>query len=114
MQPLTIARSLNYTTRLKSDLARLKGLEEVKNEFLGVRNLVLIDCESSFHSCKFGSHIMKYIELMDTLTSADPSSSHACLPFKDSGAILIIKSGNTAEILNAGLFFIKFNLVWFI
>lgn len=101
-QPQAIARSLNYGARLTSDSARLKGLEEIKNEFLGVKNLVLLGCGSSFHACQFGSHIMKHLELMDTVTSADPSSSQVYLPFKNPGAILISESGETTEILAAG------------
>jgi glucosamine--fructose-6-phosphate aminotransferase (isomerizing) len=45
---------------------------------------------------------MKHLELMDTVTTIDPSSSSVYLPFKSPGAILISESGATSEILAAG------------
>ena len=101
-QPQAVARAINYGARLTSDSAKLKGLEEIKDTFLSVKNLLLVGCGSSFHACQFGSHIMKQLQLMDTVTSVDPSSSFNLIPTISPGAILISQSGETSEILLAG------------
>ena len=101
-QPQSVARAISYGARLTTDSARLKGLEEMKDIFLSVKNLVLIGCGSSFHACQFGGHIMRQLELMDTVTAIDPSSSYNYLPYLSPGAILISESGETAELLKVG------------
>ena len=99
-QPQAIARSLNYGARLTSDGAKLKGLEEMKEVFLKVKNLILLGCGSSFHACQYGSHIMKSLNLMDTVISVDATSPFN-VPYIDPGAILISESGETQEIIDA-------------
>lgn len=100
-QPEAIARAINFGARLTSDSTKLKGLEEIKNDLLSVKNLVLIGCGSSFHCCQFGSHIMKSLNLMDTVTTMNPSSSFHSLPYINPGAIAISGPGNTAETIAA-------------
>ena len=101
-QPQSVARAISYGARLTTDSARLKGLEEMKIPFLSVKNLVLIGCGSSFHACQFGSHIMRQLELMDTITTLDPSTNCNFLPHLSPGAILISESGETSELLSLG------------
>ena len=100
-QPQSIARAISFGARLTSDSARLKGLEEIKEQFLSVKNLMLIGCGSSFHCCQFGSHIMKSLNLMDTVLPVDPSSSFNSIPTVVPGAIIISESGETREVLDA-------------
>lgn len=100
-QPQSVARAINYGARLTNDSAKLKGLEEIKEQFLSVKNLMLIGCGSSFHACQFGSHIMKHLQLMDTVITIDPSSNFNLIPSISPGAIFISQSGETQEILNA-------------
>jgi glutamine---fructose-6-phosphate transaminase (isomerizing) len=98
-QPQSIARAINYGARLTTDSAKLKGLEEIKDSFLSVKNLAIMGCGSSFHACQFGSHIIKYLNLMDTVIPMDPSGSYTTLPYASPGAILISESGETPEIV---------------
>lgn len=100
-QPQAIARSIAYGARLTSDGAKLKGLEEIKDSFLGVKNIMLLGCGSSYHACQFGSHVLKSLDLMDTVQSLDPGNSFNTIPYISPGAILISESGETKEIINA-------------
>ena len=109
-QPQSVARAISYGARLTTDSAKLKGLEEMKDLFLSVKNLVLLGCGSSFHACQFGSHIMHQLELMDTVTTIDPSSSFNLLPSISPGAILISESGETTEMLRVGAELISQNV----
>lgn len=100
-QPQAIARSISYGARLTTDSAKLKGLEEMKEAFLGVKNIMLMGCGSSYHACQFGSHILKSLQLMDTVQSVDPANSFNSIPFYSPGAIIISESGETKEIIDA-------------
>ena len=86
---------------MTSESAKLKGLEEIKDSFLSVENLILLGCGSSYHACQYGSHIMKSLHLMDTVISINPGSSTNSIPYINPGAILISESGETAEIVEA-------------
>ncbi|OMJ82701.1 hypothetical protein SteCoe_16523 [Stentor coeruleus] len=109
-QPQAIARSISYGARLTTDSAKLKGLEEMKEAFLGVKNVMLLGCGSSYHACQFGSHILKSLQLMDTVQSIDPADSFNSIPYYNPGAIIISESGETKEIIDAARKCIENNL----
>ena len=99
-QPESISRALNFGARLKSDSARLGGLEEIRDKMLDVQNLVLMGCGSSLHACFLGEFLMKKLRVLNTVQSIDGSEmNEMSLPKYKPGVIAISQSGETRDVV---------------
>mmetsp|Transcript_1177 Transcript_1177/g.1890 ORF Transcript_1177/g.1890 Transcript_1177/m.1890 type:complete len:667 (+) Transcript_1177:19-2019(+) len=100
-QPEAIARALNHGARLTQDSAKLGGLDEIKEKFLGVENLVLLGCGTSEFASLFGSHILKHLRILNTVQVIDGSEmTEYDIPKQNPGVIAISQSGETRDIVN--------------
>jgi glucosamine--fructose-6-phosphate aminotransferase (isomerizing) len=99
-QPESISRAMNYGARLTIDSARLGGLEEIKEKFLQVKNLILLGCGTSLHACQFGAHLFSSLKLMNTVQAIDGSEMYLkSLPKQGAGIIAISQSGETRDVV---------------
>lgn len=99
-QPESISRAMNYGARLSLDNARLGGLEEIKDEFLKVKNLILLGCGTSLHACQFGAQLFSTLNLMNTVQAIDGSEMNIdSLPRSSAGVIAISQSGETRDVV---------------
>ncbi|OMJ66331.1 hypothetical protein SteCoe_36847 [Stentor coeruleus] len=99
-QPESISRAMNFGARLKVDSARLGGIEEIKDKFLDVKNLILMGCGTSLHACLFGEYLMKTFRVMNTVQTIDGSEMNEdSLPRYKPGVIAISQSGETRDVV---------------
>ena len=99
-QPESISRAMNYGARLTPDSARLGGLEEIKDSFLAIRNLLLIGCGTSLHACYFGAFLFRSLNLMNTVQAIDGAEmNEETIPKCDAGVIAISQSGETRDVV---------------
>lgn len=99
-QPESISRAMNYGARLSVDSARLGGLEEIRDRFLQVKNLILLGCGTSLHACQFGVHLFNSLKLMNTVQAIDGSEMYLkSLPKQGAGVIAISQSGETRDVV---------------
>lgn len=99
-QPESISRAMNYGSRLTLDNARLGGLEEIKDKFLEVKNLILLGCGTSLHACQFGVHLFSALKLMNTVQAIDGSEmNNESIPKTAAGVIAISQSGETRDVV---------------
>lgn len=99
-QPESISRAMNYGARLKPDSARLGGLEEIKESFLDVKNMLLIGCGTSLHACFYGVFLFKALQLMNTVQAIDGSEmNEETIPKSSAGVIAISQSGETRDVV---------------
>jgi glucosamine--fructose-6-phosphate aminotransferase (isomerizing) len=99
-QPEAVARALNYGARLLKDGAKLRGLDEVKDQMLAVKNLMMIGCGTSYHAGLFGSHIFKQLGILNTVQVIDGSEFvESDIPLEKPGTIAISQSGETYDVI---------------
>ncbi|CAG9330146.1 unnamed protein product [Blepharisma stoltei] len=99
-QPESAARALNYGARLTQDSARLKGLDEIEDEFLKVRNLLLVGCGTSLHAAQFGAQLIRYMGILNTVQAIDGSELTSYdIPSDHPGVIAISQSGETRDVV---------------
>jgi glucosamine--fructose-6-phosphate aminotransferase (isomerizing) len=99
-QPEAVARALNYGARLVKDTAKLRGLEEVKDQMLEVKNLILLGCGTSLHAGLFGAYIFKQLGVLNTVQAIDGSEfTEPDIPQEKPGVIAISQSGETYDVI---------------
>lgn len=99
-QPEAVARALNYGARLMKDTTKLRGLEEIKDQMLEVKNLILLGCGTSLHAALFGAHIFKQLGVLNTVQAVDGSEfTEPDIPKEKPGVIAISQSGETYDVL---------------
>ena len=99
-QPESISRAMNYGARLKPDSARLGGLEEIRDSFLAIKNILLIGCGTSLHACYFGAFLFNFLHLMNTVQAIDGAEmNEEAIPKCDAGVIAISQSGETRDVV---------------
>lgn len=99
-QPESVARAMNFGARLTRDSAKLKGLDEIKDEFLRIQNLVLIGCGTSLHAAMFGTHVFKHMDIFNTVQALDGSeTTDYDIPKENPGIIAISQSGETRDVV---------------
>ena len=100
-QPAAVARAMNFGARLTPDSAKLGGLEEIREVFTKVENLVLLGCGTSEFACLFGSHIIKHMGMLNTVQVRDGSEMTAYdVPQENPGVIAISQSGETRDVVH--------------
>lgn len=110
-QPESVARAMNYGARLTRDSAKLGGLEEIKEQFLKIKNLVLIGCGTSLHAAMFGAHLIKSMEILNTVQALDGSETNMVdIPKDAPGIIAISQSGETRDVVEPLSKLIKFGI----
>lgn len=99
-QPEAVARALNYGARLLKDGAKLRGLDEVKEQMLAVKNLVMVGCGTSYHAGLYGAHIFKQLGILNTVQVIDGSEFvESDIPLDMPGSISISQSGETYDVI---------------
>jgi glucosamine--fructose-6-phosphate aminotransferase (isomerizing) len=101
-QPEAVARALNYGGRLSSgsDVC-LGGLESNYNMLLGIRNLVIAACGTSFFAGQYGAALMRYLNAFDTIQVVDAAELNGHFwphPHSDAGLLVISQSGETKDV----------------
>jgi len=101
-QPEAIKRALSNFHRLVINIGTVKlgGFDSNRETALGIRNMVLIGCGSSFNACLYGAHLFKVFGIFDTVTCIEASDFDISdLPKLDAGVIAISQSGESADVL---------------
>lgn len=101
-QPEAIKRSLSNFHRLIINLGvpKLGGFDSNRDKALGIRNIVLVACGSSFNACLYGGHLFKVFEVFDTVTFVEASDFDVFdLPKYNAGVIAVSQSGESADVL---------------
>ena len=67
-QPEALARCMNFGARIdEKGLARLGGLVGKKNEIIGIDNLVIGACGTSYHAGLMGAYFFRKLGCFDTV-----------------------------------------------
>lgn len=103
-QPAAIMRALNFGGRVMGkDRVKLGGLEEHREELLGIEHLVIAACGTSFHAGMFGARLMRMMRAFKTVSVVDAAElEQADLPLSAKGGLLVIsQSGETKDVMRA-------------
>lgn len=97
-QPQALARTLNYGGRfLDESRVKLGGLD-MNPKLQGIQNIVITGCGTSWHAGLYGSILMRYLKVGQTIQVFDASELNDNVFTKDSVLIVISQSGETKDV----------------
>uniref|UniRef100_A0A6B2KZM4 Glutamine--fructose-6-phosphate aminotransferase [isomerizing] n=1 Tax=Arcella intermedia TaxID=1963864 RepID=A0A6B2KZM4_9EUKA len=99
-QPEALSRALNYGGRLLGeDGAKLGGLERYKGELSKVKHLVISGCGTSYFAGLAGAHIMRSLQVFDTVQVVDSAEMDESYIHSPNTALIVIsQSGETKDV----------------
>ena len=101
-QPEALARCMNFGARIdEKGLARLGGLVGRKNEIIGIDNLVIGACGTSYHAGLMGAYFFRKLGCFDTVQVVIGSEMNdEVFPHKNPGFLAVSQSGETKDLLD--------------
>ena len=103
-QPEALIKCLNFGARLSGEkgCTKLGGFENNEKLLLGIENLLIVACGTSFFAGQYASKIFKLLSCFDTVQVIEASEfSDLDIPESNPGILLISQSGETADIYKA-------------
>lgn len=99
-QPHSLLRALNNGGRIDSPYTvKLGGLEQLTSRLLGIENLVILACGTSYHAGIYGSYWFKSMGIFNTVLTFDAAEfTLSDLPRKNVGVIILSQSGETKDV----------------
>lgn len=80
----------------------LGGLKLKEEHILGIDNLILSACGTSFYACQMSSHIFKKLECLNTIQVLDASEVvEEDFKIANAGMCAVSQSGETADLIEA-------------
>lgn len=100
--PEVIKSALRGRLKSKESLVKLGGLEQVREKLNKVKKLVILACGTSYYAGLIGKYLFEEISKLPTEVHFASEFRYSNQPFeKDTVAILISQSGETADTLAA-------------
>lgn len=98
-QPQAIARTLGYGSRFYQDgRVKLGGLDNNRDRLLGIKDLVMAGCGTSYYALLYGAQLMRSLRVFDTVQTWDASEVNSdTFPERDSGLVVVSQSGETKD-----------------
>ncbi len=102
-QPEAISRSLNYGGRILDESnVKLGGLEDQKENLLGIKHLVITACGTSYFAALYGAQLMRSLKAFETVQVVDAAEMNRDVFPKEHGGLLVIsQSGETKDVHRA-------------
>jgi glucosamine--fructose-6-phosphate aminotransferase (isomerizing) len=101
-QPETIARTMRGRVLMNEGTTRLNGLQMTAEDVEDIKRVVILACGTSWHSGLIGRHVIEQLSgLPCQVEYASEYPNHSWLTHKDTLAIAISQSGETADTLEA-------------
>lgn len=103
-QPLAVKKALGFFKRLilHQGVPKLGGFDAHREEALGIDNLIIVACGSSYNAALYGRHLFSIFEVFNTVTCVEASDFTLFdLPREHAGMLALTQSGETADVLNA-------------
>jgi len=98
-QPEAIARTLGYGGRFHPDgRVKLGGLDNNRDTLLGINNLLLAGCGTSYFAGLYGVHLMQYLKCFETVQCLDAAEvTQDTFPNFSAGLCVLSQSGETKD-----------------
>lgn len=98
-QPEAISRALGYGGRFdQQGQVKLGGLDNKKEEMLGIKHLVMAACGTSYFASMYGAKLLRSLHAFDTVAVVDAAEVNAdTFPHHDGGLMVTSQSGETKD-----------------
>ena len=100
-QDITIQAALNNGGRISSSICvKLGGLDQEKELFKDIKNLILLGCGTSYYACLYASKLMRLFSTFASVQVVEASEfTSSYLNAPDCAVLLVSQSGETRDLL---------------